>query len=258
MASGTKDLGRLALVPSSSAPEIGEKAHEHKQTDERRDRPMSVSNVLANYREFGLARTLVFYKKAILNKFLFYRQFQGMIVTMETLDPQYLEPTDRYEYRFLSESELFEYSKDESNHLGADFLEKALAQGDRCFAVVDDGELASYGWYSEQPTEMEDQFYWFFDRTWVYMYKGYTKPAYRGQRLHAFGMAKALKALTDEGAAGLVSNVETCNFRSLNSVYRMGYRNIGKITITRLQNICRIRTERACAPYGITIRQLSR
>jgi len=37
-----------------------------------------------------------------------------------------------------------------------------------------------------------------FDQAWTYMYKGYTVPAYRGKRLHAVGMCRALRAFTEE------------------------------------------------------------
>ena len=217
---------------------------------------MSVSNVLANYREFGLAKTISFYKGAALNKLIFFRQFQAMIVTMTTLDSQYLDPSDGYQYRFLTERELVAHSKVEENELGPAFLQQALGKGDRCFAVLDGGEMASDGWYSTQPTEMGSGLLWCFDPSRVYMYKGFTKPAYRGKRLHAFGMAGALKASVEEGARGLVSNVETNNFRSLKSVYRMGYRNIGKITVTRPAGVCRIRAEKECFPYGVTVREV--
>jgi hypothetical protein len=44
-----------------------------------------------------------------------------------------------------------------------------------------------------------------FDKAYMYMYKGYTHPNYRGQRLHAIRMTWALLACLERGFTGLIS-----------------------------------------------------
>lgn len=73
-----------------------------------------------------------------------------------------------------------------------------------------------------------------FSDEYVYMYKGFTHPEYRGQRLHAIGMTKALQIYLGRGFKGVLSYVESNNFSSLKSVYRMGYVDVGTVYIVRI------------------------
>jgi hypothetical protein len=68
-----------------------------------------------------------------------------------------------------------------------------------------------------------------FDPRYVYMYKGFTVPRYRGQRLYAIGMTRALRHYKNRGYQGLVNYVEAQNAASLKSCLRMGYRAFGSI-----------------------------
>jgi ribosomal protein S18 acetylase RimI-like enzyme len=193
-------------------------------------------------------------KYSALNKFTFYKELQGMIVTMETLDPKYLNGNPAYVHGFLDEAQLRQFSKDSETQITDVFLDRVLPKGDRCYAIMDGGRLAAYGWYSTKPTNINKELVLHFDPHWVYMYKGYTHPDYRGQRLHAIGMAKALEAFTKEGYKGLISYVETNNFASLRSVFRMGYRNICKVRIFKGLGSYHITTEPECEKYQFTVK----
>jgi hypothetical protein len=81
---------------------------------------------------------------------------------------------------------------------------------------------------------MTDDLRFHFDPDYVYMFKGFTLPAYRGQRLHAIGMARALEGYAELGSKGILSYVESNNFASLRSCRRMGYEDIGTIVISKL------------------------
>ena len=193
-------------------------------------------------------------KYSALNKFTFYKELQGMIVTMETLDPKYLKGNPAYIHDFLDETQLRMFAKDPETQITDAFLDRVLPKGDRCYAILDGEKLAAYGWYSTKPTNINRDLLLHFDPQWVYMYKGYTHPNYRGQRLHAIGMAKALEAFTKEGYKGLISYVETNNFASLRSVFRMGYRNICKVRIFKGIGKYHITTEPECAKYQFTVK----
>ncbi len=203
---------------------------------------------------FGYRGVIHALRYSAVNKIIFYRQLQGMIVTMETLNPKYLKGNDAYTHTFLNEQQLRRYGKDPQTEMSETFLNRVLPKGDRCFAILDGETLASYGWYSTKPTAINPELDLYFDDRWVYMFKGYTHPSYRGQRLHAIGMAKALEAFTKEGYKGLISYVATNNFASLKSVYRMGYVNIGKVKIYRIFGKFIIKADEGCEKYKFTVK----
>lgn len=183
-----------------------------------------------------------------------YMKIQGMTLTLSSIDPTYLKPINGYKYRFLTETELREYAKDPSNQLDIEFIEGALAKGHRCFGIIDQKALAAYGWYSKIDTHARYDLELCFNKQWVYMYRGYTSPTYRGQRLHAIGMGKALEEFSKKRVLGLISLVETNNFRSLRSVYRLGYCNFGKIRAIKILGKWRIKADKACQQYGFTLK----
>jgi hypothetical protein len=188
------------------------------------------------------------------NKLTRFMALTMLSVTPETVDASFLAGRSEHEHRFLQVEELERYSGDPVNEMPPDFVAEAVARGDRCFAIMHEGRLAAYGWYSQQETPVTAGLSLRFAPEWAYMYKGFTRPEYRGQRLHAIGMAKAMKAYADEGARGLVSYVEANNFSSLKSCYRMGYVKVGTIVALRMPGRYLIRVGRGCAPLGLDLR----
>jgi hypothetical protein len=150
-------------------------------------------------------------------------------VYTETVDPEFLTLDARYNAGFLDTVALAAYVGRPEYDMPVSFVRRALASRDECFAIRDGNELAAYGWYCTSANHFSDDLTLHFDPRWVYMYRGFTNPAYRGQRLHAIGMTMALAAYRARGHRGLVSCVERRNEASLKSVYRMGYRTFGTI-----------------------------
>jgi hypothetical protein len=85
------------------------------------------------------------------------------------------------------------------------------------------------------------------------MYKGFTDPRYRGQRLHAIGMTRALHEYRRRGLRGIVSYVESTNFDSLKSCFRMGYKVFGSIYLARLLGRHFARSSPGCEPYAFRV-----
>jgi len=81
-------------------------------------------------------------------------------------------------------------------------------------------------------------------------------PAYRGKRLHAVGMCRALRAVTEEGRNGLISWVFSNNFASLRSVMRMGYRIFGEAYVLRAGTRSFTYATSACRDYGFWVEPL--
>jgi hypothetical protein len=167
--------------------------------------------------------------------------------------PAFLHVDPRYEHGFLDEPALRRFARDEVYDLPDRFLDEALARGDRCYAIVDGARLASFGWYGRRPTPIARGLYLRFDPDRVYMYKGFTHGDYRGRRLHAIGMTRALLRVLSEGATGLVSYVDSKNHSSLVSCYRMGYEDVGRIYLARILDRPFAHADAGCRARGIHV-----
>jgi RimJ/RimL family protein N-acetyltransferase len=140
-------------------------------------------------------------------------------------------PPEGFDFRFLTPDELARYVCVE-NELDQRHVQRVTAGNDLCFAVLQGERLASYGWYALGSVEGEhcDCVALSFPKHVSYMYKGFTHPDFRGQRLHAFGMRLALETLSRErGITAIVSTVGWLNWASLKSCDRLGYQRLGRM-----------------------------
>ncbi|SDI20470.1 GNAT family N-acetyltransferase [Pseudomonas panipatensis] len=204
-------------------------------------------------RQHGLANTAHQALLKVVNSVLLFKILRGL--TLQKVDPRFLELPAHYRGLFLSEAMLRHYASDPRNELPEDFLDAALAKGDQCYGIFDGERLASYGWYSRKPTHIEPEVLdLHFAAGYVYMYKGFTHHDYRGQRLHAIGMNLALQHYLEAGAKGLVSYVESANFDSLKSCYRLGYVDTGSIYLMRLFGRYLSFASGGCRPFGLALK----
>jgi len=170
------------------------------------------------------------------------------------VDPEFLSPPEPFTSMFLTGERLRRFGTDPANNMRESFLEEALAKGDECYGILDGTTLASYGWYSTTPSRIEPpDLILKFSRDYVYMYKGLTHPAYRGQRLHAIGMTLALRHFLAKGFKGRVSYVESNNFDSLKSTLRMGYAVFGSIYVMTLFGRTFTRASGGCERFGVSL-----
>lgn len=188
-----------------------------------------------------------------LNRVMRFEILKGMAVALEDVTDPALFEAPGFAGRFVEPGELERFARAGTHELDEPFLRQAQARGDRCYALFDGLVLAAYGWYAERPTPIDDHFTLHFDPAYTYMFKGYTLPEYRGKRLHAVGMCRALRALTEEGRKGLVSYVLSNNFSSLKSVARMGYRIFGEVYLVGAAGQRFARASGGCRPYGFHV-----
>lgn len=175
-------------------------------------------------------------------------------VAIEQPDPAYLAVPKTYTAGFLSEAQLRAFAADPANEMSEAFLDAALGKGDECYAILDGANLAAYGWYATTPTPVgAPELQLHFRADYVYMYKGFTDPRYRGQRLHAIGMTRALREYRGRGLRGIVSYVESVNFDSLKSCFRMGYRVFGSIYLVRLFRRYLAFSSPGCEPFAFRV-----
>jgi hypothetical protein len=219
--------------------------------------PAPATHVGRTMRQFGLVRTLYDLALRALNRLVYFRVLK--VVGIDRPDPRALARRPEYGYGFLSRALLLAFAVDPAYEMNERFLLGALAKEDRCYGIVHGETLASYGWYSTKPTvALTDDLELRFDPAYVYMYKGFTHEGYRGQRLHAAGMAQALEEYRAEGAKGLVSYVESNNFSSLKSCYRMGYRPLGHVLVLRAGGRYFIGSTRGCRERGFRLAPVDR
>ena len=214
-----------------------------------------VSGFRRDVETFGFSKSFYNFSLKAINRFVFFKIL--ICVFIDVADPRYMGDENKYRYNFLGSDTLMDLAKDKDNGLSLSFVHEALEKGDECYGILDGNSMASFGWYSNKPTfvsfgpaENDRESLWLqFAADYIYMYNGYTPKNYRGQRLHAIGMTRALKAYLDRGYKGLVSYVEANNFASLNSCYRMGYKDLGKIYILKIFGKHFIAHSKSCRQY---------
>jgi hypothetical protein len=214
---------------------------------------MNYALVRDNFKHFGAVACAHDVAKRAVNKVVPVRVLRTMKLTREGVDARYLEMPSGFRGHFATADELARWQGEARHQLDPEFLQQALAREDRCFAITYGQTLASYGWYSQRPTAISTDLILHFNPAWVYMFKGYTLPEYRGMRLHAIGMAHALDAHVREGARGILSYVESNNFASLRSCYRMGYEPLGTIVACRTPRKTHLFASRGCRRYGLRL-----
>ncbi|HXS51495.1 MAG TPA: hypothetical protein VN782_03105 [Usitatibacter sp.] len=203
-------------------------------------------------RAYGPAALLNDLAWRAVNKLADFQVLRGMTVRLVDVRDPGLFDAAGYEAGFAGAQALLPFAG-AAHEFSEPFLRRAFARGDRCYALFDRGRLASYGWYSTRPTSIDEHFELHFDSRYCYMYKGFTAPAYRGRRLHAIGMCRALAAVSDEGRLGLISYVYSNNFASLRSVERMGYRIFGTVYALRVGSMLATHATARCREYGFRL-----
>jgi hypothetical protein len=147
----------------------------------------------------------------------------------------YLACPEAYAAGLFTAEAMRPFTADAGNELPGSFIDSVRRKGDECYAILDGGKLAAYGWYASTLTPIGSPgLVLRFSDAYVYMYKGFTGDNYRGKRLHAIGMTRALSEYRQRGLRGLVSYVESTNFDSLKSCDRMGYKVFGSIYLVRI------------------------
>lgn len=216
--------------------------------------PSAVESIRRSFRNHGAGRTTYDLAMRTLNKAVYYRILQCFVI--DRIAPEYMFLPGHLRFAKLTVEELRHFADESPSYeLNMDFIHNATVKGDDCYAILDGNILASYGWYAHSPTPIDDPalLLSFDNRAYVYMYKGFTLADYRGQRLHAIGMTRALAEYQDCGFRGLVSYVESNNFDSIKSCYRMGYRICGRIHALRAAGRYFITVACDCNPYGLTL-----
>lgn len=215
----------------------------------------ALRHVVDNARAFGASAALHDLQQRAVNRVVPFQILRGMTAELPDVNPKLFE-AGSFRAGFADPDRIRAMATPEYEMSPA-FCNDAFGRGDRCYALYDGDRLASFGWYSTQPTHISDGLVLHFDPAWVYMYKGFTHPDYRGQRLHGIGMSLALRAVTESGSRGLISYVKSNNFQSLRSIERMGYRIFGDIYLARVMGKAVTWATPTCKPYGFRLESVA-
>jgi hypothetical protein len=212
--------------------------------------------VLLKIKRHGVANTAYLVAVKSLARIADFKILRGVFVAQP--DAAFLDWPAPCEARLLSEAELRRFAGDPANELSPRFIDEALARGDQCYAICDGDRLAAYGWYAFGPTPIGlPGLLLHYRAGCVYMYKGFTHNDYRGKRLHAVGMTRALRHYLARGYRGIVSYVESTNFDSLKSCFRMGYFVFGTIYVVKVPGRYFSFSTPGCREYAFRVERVA-
>jgi ribosomal protein S18 acetylase RimI-like enzyme len=195
--------------------------------------PLIVGKIRRKLRRHGFPATLHAYGMRAVNSVVLFRILRGLC--LQEAHPVFLKCPAGFNAAFAPQAALRDLALNPDNGLSLKFVDRALSRGDQCFMICDGRIPAAYGWYSFKPAPIGlPGFVLNFDPRFVYMYKGFTHPRYRGRRLYALGMSLALQHYLSRGFHGLVCYVESTNFASLKACARAGYRRFGSLYVLKL------------------------
>lgn len=212
---------------------------------------MKIERVRKNASQFGWPAALGSLAVGAANRVLFLRILRCMRITSVT--PSFPTVDARYKGGFLDETAIRRLGGDPLLDMSESFISEALSKGDRCYGFLDGDRLINFGWYSLTPTKMSEELQFRFPDGYIYLYKAFTHPDYRGQRLHGIGTLRALEEYLARGFRGIVCHVHSNNFASLRSSYRMGFVDIGSIGLARVFSRYVIRPDRECRTFGVSV-----
>lgn len=136
-------------------------------------------------------------------------------------------------FRDIPLQELKGYVGERGYGLTDDFLAQAGNRGDKCYGVFTNDTLTSYAFYATQATDVNEHLRFLFMDEGCYVYKAFTHPDWRGQKLHSVALVNAMHDLNMQrvGLKGFVTLVKSSNFASLQSFKRVGFNTYSKFWV---------------------------
>ncbi len=137
------------------------------------------------------------------------------------------------------------------------FAAEALARGDRCFGVLENGRLLSYCWYARESAPVFDDVDAVVDAPFLYAYNAYTHPAHRGRGLHQIGVNASARFFAREGVRAITAYIEANNLPPLIAARKMGEEAVGWVALYRARGKVRWVATPGCRRGGFRIRRRS-
>jgi hypothetical protein len=143
----------------------------------------------------------------------------------------------RFTFRLLDPHEVNHFATDRVNELTSELADRMQAGRDLCYAAFGQERLAAYIWLALGSIEAEHNrgrsprsgVAVSFPPDAAFVYKAFTRPEVRGQRLYPAMLAGALDVLEPRGITRLITTADWTNQAALNSCHWLGFQNLGTI-----------------------------
>jgi hypothetical protein len=144
-----------------------------------------------------------------------------------------------FEVRVLDRPDLARYSREALYGISPRFLDGIAGRDDLCVAAFSGSQLVSYRFFALQPTDIDAHLRFHFPPGWIYAYKAFTHPAWRGRRLHREVFLRSLSEvrrwLPDSRAPlGFVTLVLSDNEASAKALARVGFEPFTSFSVLRV------------------------
>jgi hypothetical protein len=220
---------------------------------------MSLANALRRVvddaRAFGPSAALHGVRQRAINRVLPFYILECASLRPSDVNPRFLD-AGPFRAGFARRDEILRAAGPEHD-MTPEFVAEAFDRGDECFALYDGDRLASSIWFATRPTPVADDFLVHFDAGWVYNYKGFTHPDYRGKRLYSIGLTQALRSYAARGSRGVLSYVRSTNFPSRRARAHTGQRVFGKIYVVRVRGRALAWSSPGCRAYGFRLESVA-
>jgi hypothetical protein len=143
--------------------------------------------------------------------------------------------------RQLQRSEIQRYSYEAVYNFSLRFLKGIASRDDLCFGAFAGDKLVSYCFFAAMPTDIDADLRFHFPQRWIYVYKAFTHPAWRGRRLQQQVFLRALPGVSGwlsglSQPAGFVTLVMTDNVPSLSAFARLGFTPFESFRVLRVRS----------------------
>jgi hypothetical protein len=139
----------------------------------------------------------------------------------------------------LDRPDLARYSREALYEISPRFLEGIAGREDLCVAAFSGQDLVSYRFFALQPTDVDAHLRFHFPPGWIYAYKAFTHPAWRGRRLHREVFLRSLPAVSRwarglRAPLGFVTLVLSDNDSSARALARVGFSPFTSFSVLRI------------------------
>lgn len=181
---------------------------------------------------FGASRAVRYFAWRLADRLAGYVPYQGFLLPASRARAHAVPAPNGFVYREVPLQELAPYACDSAYELSERFLSDARVRGDCCVGVFAGESLVSYSFNSRIPTNIDPGFRYDFPEGWVYHFKAFTLPEWRGQGLHGRQMPTILnKFAGSSGFKGLTTLVVTTNYPSLSAFGRLYFEPVFRFVI---------------------------
>ena len=169
-------------------------------------------------------------------------------------------PTREADVRVLEREDLQRYSRESAYEISAAFVDGIADRDDLCLGAFVDGGLAAYRFFALRPTAIDAHLRFHVPPRWIYAYKAFTLPAWRGNRLHRELFVRSLPVVARwigglEPPLGFVTLVMSDNPSSAAALRRLGFGQVDSFSVLRVRRRPRLigSSEESPAGFGIEL-----